>query len=187
MINDNGPVIEHSTPIAIVNQAFALFQSNIVTETQTILANYNQKTYKVEVFFGKHGFTLELNGECKIILQEGMYVDFYEVANDIRRWFVARVSTPEQLANLANYDIQSYFKNLYQDTKVKVVDNRNLDLLVIMAPNASKPEAFIIVQDYTGYKLFHPPTELTCYIGYQMITGEKPSTDVIAWMDDRLK
>jgi hypothetical protein len=187
MINYNGPVIEHSTPIAIVNQAFASFQSNIVTDSQTILVNYNNKTYKVEVFFGKHGFTLDFNGETKIILQEGMYVDFYEVANDIRRWFVARVSTQAQLAEMTNYDIQSYFKNLYQDTSIIVVDNRNLDLLVMKAPGADHPEAFIIVQDYTGYKLFHPPTELTCYIGYQMITGEKPSTDVIAWMDERLK
>jgi hypothetical protein len=187
MINYNGPVVEHSTPIAIINQAFAIFQSNVVTESGALLVTYGDKTYSLEVHFGNHLFAITLNGETKTIIQEGMYVDFYEVANDIKRWFESRVISPENLDKLKNYDIHNFIHNMYVDSGLVFLNDRNLNQLVIFTEDAINPVEFLIQQDYTGYNIYHEPTQKLFHIGYQMITGELESHSVKEWLDEQLK
>jgi hypothetical protein len=187
MINYNSPVVEHSTPIAIINQAFAIFQSNVVTDSGALLVTYDGKTYSLEVHFGNHLFAITLNGETKTIIQEGMYVDFYEVANDIERWFESRVIAPENLDKLMNYDIHNFILNMYEDSGLVFINDRNLNQLVVFKEDAINPVVFLIQQDYTGYHIYHESCQKLFHIGYQMLTGEVESHSVRVWLDEQLK
>ncbi len=136
MINSDGPIVEHNTPIAIVNQAFASFQSSIVNGSQNMLVNHNGKTYSIEVFFGTVGFNLHFDSEIKTILMQGLYIDFNEISNDIKRWFIAKVSSDSERLLLGVYDIHSYFRSITIGTQYQVISSVNLST-IIANPNHS--------------------------------------------------
>jgi uncharacterized protein (DUF427 family) len=172
---------DFDTQISIVNQAFAIFKSNILQHSHPLIVTFKDKDYTIDVQISDKVIALTFNNETKTILTQGMYVDFYECANDIRRWFISRCSTTEELKTQSNYSVLSFVHGLLIDSDLMFSYAQDKNQLMIYS-DAKLPTVFNVTQDYTGYSLIKDNTDKGFHVGYQMMTGEISSSEFVKWI-----
>jgi uncharacterized protein (DUF427 family) len=172
---------DFDTQISIVNQAFAIFKSNILQHSHPLIVTFKDKDYTIDVQISDKVIALTFNNETKTILTQGMYVDFYECANDIRRWFISRCSTTEELKTQSNYSVLSFVHGLLIDSDLMFSYAQDKNQLMIYS-DAELPTVFNVTQDYTGYSLIKDNTDKGFHVGYQMMTGETSSSEFVKWI-----